>query len=236
MWPSKVICLPEWKNKSATKRNDTIITAMNDKKSVLKKRILTLFKNNSFLVLLLIVSIITITFIFHPTVRSFWDGYYRQQQFNQFLKQTVLNDYLDPQEYWEFRERFSPGSFSINPEFIDLFQTYRIVNLNSKGVSEIIYFNSQHSSSIDSISQEYIALDSFKSSVNVDMILFEKDTSIIYTQKNMPNKVYVWFIKPIDEMKKANGFFDYTSSEMELLNNSYWVSQMTLELADVNHY
>jgi|GEM_PF-836217 len=209
---------------------------MNDKKSAFKKHILALLKNDSFLVLLLIVSIITITFIFHPTVRSFWDGYYRHQQFNQLLKQTVLYDYLDPQAYWEFRERFSPGSFSINSDYVDFFQTYRIVNLNSTGFSEIIYFNSHHSSSIDSISQENIAIDFVKSSIDIDMILFENDNSIIYTQKNIPDKVYVWFIKPIDEMKKANGFFDYTSSEMELLNNSYWVSQMTLKLADVNHY
>lgn len=209
---------------------------MNDKKSALKKRILALFKNDSFLVVILIISIITITFIFHPTVRSFWDGYYRQQQFNRFLKQTVLNDYLDPQVYWQFRERFSPGSFSINPEFVGVFQTYKIINLKSTGFSEIIYFNSQHSSSTDSISREDVTLDSFKSSVNIDMILFENDNSIIYTQKNKPSNVYIWFIKSIEEMKLANGFFDYTSGEMGLLEDSYWINQTTLEITDFKLY
>ncbi len=34
----------------------------------------------------------------------------------------------------------------------------------------------------------------------------------------------LWFVLPIEQMKKANGFFDYTSDELELLENKYWLN------------
>lgn len=35
-------------------------------------------------------------------------------------------------------------------------------------------------------------------------------------------EVVIYFIKPISEMKRANGFFDYKNKDKKLLSNKNW--------------
>lgn len=200
---------------------------MNIKKSELLKRFFNDEKNEFFLCLV-IFSIITISLFFHPSIRSFWDQSFRNNLLQKFTSQVIEDNFLDAKSLWEFRERYSPGSFKINPDHIEIFQTFRITSVNSSGSTEILYFKSPRLISTDTISSKYISPSEHLNGQKLKSILFENNSSVIYSLNDSPEETHIWFIKPIDQMQEANGFFDYSSEELDLIKGSYWINHSVL--------
>ncbi len=200
---------------------------MNIKKSELLKKFFNDEKSEFFLCLV-IFSIITISLFFHPAIRAFWNHSYGDKLWREFVSQVVESNDLDAKSFWEFRERYSPGSFKINPDHIEIFQTFRITSVNDSGSTDILYFQSPRLSSTDTISNKFISPVEYLSGQEVESILFESEDVVIYNLKNSPEKTQIWFIKPIEQMQEANGFFDYSSEELGLIKNCYWINHSVL--------
>lgn len=165
--------------------------------------------------------------ILHPGIRPRWDLSYRNNLLVKFVDEISAEGKLDAQKYWYFRERYSPGNFSFNDEVIDLLQTFRIVNVNDQGNTELLYYKGKYLSSTDSISTEG-SLSLVDANTDQKNILL--NTESVLLKKISNDLLELEFILPISEMKKANGFFDYLESEDKLLENKVWINRTKIKI------
>jgi hypothetical protein len=166
------------------------------------------------------VLILSITYLRNPS-------FARQKMFFEFENSLKANQF-DPENYWQFRERFSPGSFTRNEENVDFFANFRITSVED-GLTPLFYYQSKNLRSLDALvpaSSEDI-LKSFKKEFRGEVIV-ENDSYILIKENK---KEYVFaFVKPTEEMQKVNGMFDYLPSERELLKEKYWYNTTYLNL------
>lgn len=145
--------------------------------------------------------------------------------FNNFLENSKNNERINPQEFWKFREFYSPGYFKLMNQGLEKSEIELALNKTGIKPNNIdVYsslFVSRHSISLDGLTKE----NSLSSIVNIDMfqnILFKNENSIIFKNKN--GETLIIFLLPVTEMKKANGFFDYEGKDKNLLKNKNWFS------------
>lgn len=162
-----------------------------------------------------------------PKVSSTLFPQKRIMVWNEFLGNTQKKGLIDPQEYWRFREFYSPGYFEFSKNGLPL--TQDSLDSNETDLVRQLYpdnlvflkFNSSYLSSFDVLTEEN-ELDKI---VSIDLrdakILFQAKNQIIFEENNT---VKIMFLKSIDEMKKANGYFDYGERDIELIRGKYWLN------------
>lgn len=172
----------------------------------------------------LIIALLFVTAFLHPGIRPRWDAGYRANLFDTFISSVTTSGTIDPQAYWVFRERFSPGTFTINTAAVDIYQTFRITELTGNKTA-LLYYDSDFLQSTDSL----VTKGSLQDSISADAkTIFSNPTNTIQIWQRDDQTTYLRFIFPIAEMQKANGFFDYLSSEMALIENTYWLHESVL--------
>ncbi len=190
---------------------------MNQKQKLKDRQILF------FLSILLIVSLCFILLV--PKVSSRVFPQKREQILNNFISQTVKEGKIDPQKYWEFREFYSPGYFDFSEKGIDMSDLKDELSDLSRSADMIdLYFLGFHSKnliSLDGLTEEASLNKVFDNrKLSVKEVLFENHNAIIYKDTN--GQIYIVFLLPISEMKKANGFFDYNKKELKFLDKKHW--------------
>ena len=103
---------------------------------------------NSFLIVVLIV-ILGITSIRHPDIKAKFSSSYRQALFNQLQSELAANEF-NPEHYWQFRERFSPGSFITDQTNTDFLSTFKITRVNEEPTS-LLFYHSKYLNSVDGL-------------------------------------------------------------------------------------
>ncbi|KUK84196.1 MAG: hypothetical protein XD98_0110 [Microgenomates bacterium 39_6] len=194
------------------------------KKSNRLKSVFNFIKSNYFFIGIPLL-IITAAALLQPTVRANWDNSYRNNLLNEWISSIAKENVLNAQEFWLFRERYSPGHFTYNPDHVDLYQTFRIVDRNNSGKSELLYYHSPRIKSVESITTNNNELNEIVAAINSELILLKSENLLIYrdVDDNSTPLLHLYFLKSIDEMRKTNGFFDYLSSEREILEGTYWL-------------
>lgn len=180
----------------------------------------------SFLILAILL-IVVIALLRHPDLKAKYFSSHRKILFNQFNKELSLNKF-NPEHYWEFRERFSPGNFTAEQTNTDFLGTFKISSVNEQ-LTPLLFYESKHLNSIDGLLKgpfsqisEKIKQDYFGE------ILIEND-KLIYIK--VEDWTYVLaFIEEIDRMKRVNGVFDYRSNEYELIKNHSWYNISKIQL------
>jgi len=163
--------------------------------------------------------VIFISFNRHQFFKSKTSSQYRLDLFTN-LSNSLKNNEFDPESYWEFRERYSPGSFIRDEDNTDFFATFKIVNV-ADDLTPLFYYESELIRSIDGV----IGYDS---NTAIEMIKNEFQGEIVAQNENNillkaeDNQYILVFVEPIDEMKKVMGTFDYKSDELRLLENKSW--------------
>jgi hypothetical protein len=156
------------------------------------------------------ISIVVILYlIFQPKLSSRFFGMRRTFLWNNFLNETIQKKKINSQSFWELREFYCPGHFVFD-----------------KGASLLPFlrYDCDLLKSEDSLTN----LNNLSGYVNLkeidpDDILFNTKNEIIY--KNKKNSwVVIMFLKSIEEMKTANGYFDYNEKDKELVENKYWLN------------
>lgn len=142
-----------------------------------------------------------------------------------FLQRVISQHDMNAQEFWQFREFYAPGHFTYNSHAADLAGGLILRDsIKSSSPVLLLSFSSPFSESWESIVsrqdwQHYVDTKN----VPAENILFHNATTLIYQDK--PGPLHIIFIKPIEEMVSANGFFNYTDQERKLLSDKYWLNQ-----------
>lgn len=127
-----------------------------------------------------------------------------------FVAKTIADKKIDPKAFWEFREFYCPGYFRFN---------------RNASSSPFLEYNCDALKSSDSFTlQNTIA--PFLQEQPQD-IIFQNDSSIIFQKQNT---AFIIFILPVEEMEKANGFFDYKEKDKELVKGKFWVNITSVTL------
>jgi len=172
---------------------------------------------------LLIVLLVAVALFRSPNLQAKYSSIYRQKLFTKFYSQ-VKSHGLDSENYWQFRERFGSGHFTRNEEAIDFLAIIRIASVNNN-LTPLLFYKSSNFNSTDSLllsSDSSNQLESFKLK-NKGEILTATDTFLLIKTGN--TNYALAFVKPISEMKKVNGLFDYKSSERELIKDYNWYNE-----------
>jgi len=142
--------------------------------------------------------------------------------YDSFISKTQSNGSINPQEFWKFREFYSPGYFRLRDQGLqnsDINSALDEIELNPKNIIYTSLFRAKHTVSLDGLTEaksleEIFDINSFQN------VIFQNKNTIIFTN-NYGDKFMI-FLLPISEMKKANGFFEYDGKDKNLLENKSW--------------
>ena len=188
-------------------------------------------QTDNLLFYIITVVIILICFVFLvPKVSSALFPFKRQMIWNNFISSVQKDNNIDPQKFWEFREFYSPGYFTINktPPLSQIENAIKDYSLDdNRSFFTLLQFHSLHLTSLDTLTTEkdFQKLTKYLSESN---IIFQNNNSVIY--KIDKHNVIISFLLPKTEMIKANGFFDYREKDKELLKDKLWfdITKVTL--------
>jgi hypothetical protein len=177
--------------------------------------------------ILLLVFIVALFIILSPKVSSLLFPLKRQAILNEFINKTKSEGKISPQVYWQFREFYSPGYFTfsrtgIAGALIDKSTKEIGIKYNKNAVDLIdLAFASQKINSLDMLTKQS-SLDSIidKAQFKKEKIIFINQNSLIY-QKDAKT-VQIVFLLANGDIKKANGFFDYTDKDKKITDGENW--------------
>ncbi len=145
-----------------------------------------------------------------------------------FLSQVQQKKTINAQDFWQFREFISPGSFHFNPETAEV---AGILNLHKIQGSQVhlMEFTSPVMTSSDQVitRDRWIRLSAYLPQLAEKMLFANQESFIFYDHQG---DLHILFVKPIEEMATANGFFDYTQQEKEYFHDYYWFNDTRLSL------
>lgn len=117
-----------------------------------------------------------------------------------FIKNTLKNNIISAKEFWQLREFYSPG----------------IITFDNK----ILEYKSQKVTSREILVKKTDYLQTHVQPTKDYQIIFQRKNELI-TKKD--GVTFIYFIKPISEMRTANGFFDYEDKDKALLRDKMWL-------------
>lgn len=190
-------------------------------------------KNNTqVLLILLLLAVVGLFTFLSPHLSGVLYPFIRSSRWDTFVSDAVSHKHINPQKYWELREFYDGGSFVFNIDGLHdnsatSFLKNESVEVKSVYVDRILlYRTSPRTKSIDAIVTASKAAELFEITSDGKKLLQEKNEYIIGRQDN---NFVVTFLKPIAEMKKANGFVNYIDYK-EYLADKYWFSELILHL------
>lgn len=180
--------------------------------------------------------VILLCFLFlTPKVASNLFPQKRVMIWQSFLVDVKKHQKLDPRKYWEFREFYSPGYFEFSRDGLTRNQTQDVMrqidihSINNLSTFPFLVFHAKYLQSLDFlITKENKELYIPTIILKRDNILFQNKNILIY--KENPHIIKLVFILSEEEMKKANGFFDYNDKDKELVKGKYWLNTTRVTL------
>lgn len=192
-------------------------------------------QNKDYLFVFLLLVIIVISFlILTPKVASMLFPQKRQMVLQSFISSTKQTNKIDPQKFWEFREFYSPGYFTFNRNGLTNTQIKTVENktgisVDMNNVSRIfLSFTSPHLNSYEAL----VSAVKLSDVVNVQTLgsketIFSNNNTLIY--KDSTKRTHIIFLKPLSEMERANGFFNYNDTDKSIVQGKNWLEVTTLD-------
>jgi hypothetical protein len=186
-------------------------------------------KQYSFYIAVLIITIFGFL-LFVPKVATRVFPFARNRLLKNFLDDTKNKKTIDARKFWILREYYSPGSFVFKEKGLTDNETnsalkqYEFIFNNQQYVYPFLIFNSDKFQSMEALVKatnlnSVIQNSSAKNLKNC--IIDQKTARICYRNEH---ELEVRFIKPMNEMRQTNGFFDYKRQDLaELTNGKYWL-------------
>ncbi len=168
-----------------------------------------------------LIGVVLIFILLEPKVSSMLFPWRREVILQNFESLTKSSRQIDPQEFWKFREFYSPGSFIVekkgltDPEL----STVKNIFILHGNYLPVEIFSSNKIKSIESLVDSE-KLTNFIPKPN-DKILLNSPSQIMYESGNY---LFIEFIMPVSQMQKADGFFDYTGDDKDMLKGKFWFS------------
>jgi hypothetical protein len=184
-------------------------------------------KEPSYFVPLVILAVIVCFFTLIPKFTSSIYPQKRAAILNQFIDSTRQNKFLDSQEYWKFREFYSPGYYTFDRNGIEKGITLKFLNsinmtLNDKSANVFLKFTSPKLLSLDILTTRRTLSNAITENESDKNIIYKDPTTKIF--REAPNTIVMLFLKTASDMKKANGFFDYQNEDKNITDGKYWLN------------
>jgi hypothetical protein len=204
-------------NISRTKNNEIMaIKNVNNKSSFL------------FFILFAIIVLFGAFSILQPKASSIIYEQKREVLLNDFKEDLKNNNELDTKKFWEFREFYSPGHFvyrrdGLSKDIVKDF-TQRVDIPGSVIVREYFFlkFNSPRIESIESLS-EIKSFDKIMATLDLkNKKVLKQGVNYILLEIGS-NDVLLIFLGDYEDLKKTNGFFDYTEEDKALTEDKNWL-------------
>lgn len=135
---------------------------------------------------------------------------------------------VDGKKFWEFREFYSPGSFVFKKEGLsgkeitDSIYSDEIAQLNLKEEYFFLQYKSEKIESIEGLT----SINSIERLLNKYSFfkkrIINRGSNFVLIDRSNKRYILLALLKN-DEMKKSNGFFDYTEEDKELVNGKNWL-------------
>jgi hypothetical protein len=211
--------------------------------SWLKGRSLRQLSDSAFITLFCIGALFMI-FIIHPRFTTQLFEFQRSQEVTRFFKSVMKEKGINAREYWKFREFYSPGVFTYDPHVIKLAETQTLAPDHPLcGITPLFFFHSRQLVSTDSIVSKILFTKGEQTSSFLliiagedpasENILYRDDTQLIYLHDS--STIRIVFMKSLEEMKKTNGFFDYTTGDMKFFQDQAWINKTDITLSNAKH-
>lgn len=182
--------------------------------------------------LLLIFFITFITFIvLQLSLSKMLFSFKKENNIKQFIQNIKQTKSINPQTFWEFRDLNSNGIFSfLNSEsitnhcqdFNDLILPKSI--LNNYGSLMYLCYQSDILKSVDYLIDVKASKNVFDYFTNDYQNSILKTDDILIFENINSKEIYLIFTKPIPEMEKAKGFFDFVDKDEINVDNKLWLS------------
>ena len=198
------------------------------------QKILKFIKSIPGFSIILFVLIIILLVVFSPKVSSLLFPFKRQAILNEFINKTKTEGTINPQEYWQFREFYSPGYFTFSREGIakslSLNAAKEIsVKYNEKEINlTYSFFSSQRLNSLDMLTKQ-LNLNKLidQKQFRKEKIIFMGKNSLIY--KEDASTMEIVFLLSNADMQKANGFFNYQDKDRKITTGENWFNVTSLK-------
>lgn len=184
--------------------------------------------SEDFYVLLFLLMIFVLFFIANPKASSILKPI-SEHRWETFYQEAVKNK-IHVQSLWEFREFYAAGYLHTITDGQDIKNFSSILNeiqINTKkdqSLYPILYFRSKKIQSID------LLVDAKKLD-EIIVIPNEKvkfsDNELIYRRGD---QVKLAFLKPLEELKKVNGYLDFDGKDKNLGQNKMWLELTTINI------
>lgn len=188
-------------------------------------------KENIFFFVVLLI-IIGLFLVLNPKVSSTLFPIKRQMVLQTFINNTKQNNKIDSQKFWEFREFYSPGYFNFNKNGLTSSQIKAArdksgVSINLKNIDRFfLTFTSPHLTSLEALVTTNKLTDVINTATfDSKSIIFSNNNTLIFKDKN----IHIIFLKSESDMQRANGFFDYSEADKNLVNGKYWLEVTTID-------
>jgi len=194
-----------------------------------------LFLKSDFGLFLVLLAVIIATFVLlSPKISNSLFSPKRQATLSEFINNSKANG-IRGQDYWKFREFYSPGYFNFSKTGIDknLLNAAKEkigIEYNEKHIDlAFLVFNSPSTNSIDMLTKQN-KLDSLVdvSRLRKENIIYKSTTGLIY--KENANNIKIIFLLNNSEMKKANGFFNYSEGDDKITNGENWFNITSVDI------
>lgn len=187
-------------------------------------------KNSPWLLYGILGTIIVVTFvIFQPKVASSLFQPKRTMLLDTYITAVKTQPTFNPQTYWEFREFYSPGHFlyektGLPKEMLNEFLSHSPISVQQKHfITPFLSFKSPYLESIDGLTLAKSIDEIIDSNrLNPQDIVAKNKQALLYRYEN--DKLLLIFVLSGDEMKKANGFFDYREADKEFVKGKNWLN------------
>ena len=185
--------------------------------------------------IILLVFIFLLFIILSPKVSSLLFTFKRQAVLNEFINKTKTEGKINPQEYWQFREFYSPGYFTFSGTGVSESLVYNAVK--KIGIKydrrEIdltdLFFSSQRLNSLDMLTKQS-SLNKLidQKQFQKEKVIFMSSNSLIYQED--PKTIEIIFLLSNSDMQKANGFFDYQDKDKQLTEGENWFDITSIKI------
>lgn len=123
-----------------------------------------------------------------------------------FIRNTIKNNYIPTQEFWQLREFYSSG----------------IIQFNKPNLT----FASDKVISHETLIGKNLTLESLLPKLNNWRIIYKNTNELIAASGK---DTLIYFIKPISEMTRANAYFDNKDTDELLLKDKNWYVVTTIK-------
>jgi hypothetical protein len=190
-------------------------------------------KETTFLVWLFIIFLGGLILL-HPKITMMLLAAQRRSTFEHFASSAEHQKNIDGKRFWEFREFYSPGSFVFRKTGVDRHEVDRLlkdISIRLYPDTYIFPYQIYYSPRITSIESlvTIATISAFMKIPSTKNYCYVLTSSQYMCQSE--RMVTIAFIKPLDEMKKTNGFYDYAREDVrQIVKDKMWLNITQIKL------